>query len=153
AKKLKKAHLAPMQKHVYQTGLIGNCAYLAHVHTNTNITWMCWPRFASSFIFGSMLDEKQGGEFSRQPYGKYTSRQYYMENTNALCTEITCQEGKFRNPDFAPRFHQYERFFRPVKVIRKIEAAEGTPRKRAVCKPGGKFGEKKTPTSPGKQPH
>lgn len=136
-----------MQKHVYQTGLIGNCAYLAHVHTNTNITWMCWPRFDSSFIFGSMLDEKKGGEFSLQPYGKYTSRQYYTENTNVLCTEITCEEGKYRITDFAPRFHQYERYFRPLMLVRKIEPLEGTPRVRAICKPVAKYGERRL------QPH
>ncbi|HEY9561289.1 MAG TPA: trehalase-like domain-containing protein, partial [Anseongella sp.] len=110
-----------MQQHFYQTGLIGNCAYLAHIHKNTNISWMCWPRFDSSFIFGSMLDEKKGGEFSLLPYGNYSSRQYYKDNTNVLCTEVTCEEGRYLITDIAPRFQQYERYFRPLMLIRKVE--------------------------------
>ncbi|HEY0244372.1 MAG TPA: trehalase-like domain-containing protein, partial [Mucilaginibacter sp.] len=73
-----------MDKHTYQTGLIGNCAYLAHINKNTNIDWLCWPRFDSSFIFGTLLDKDQGGEFSIQPDGEYTSNQYYLENTNII---------------------------------------------------------------------
>lgn len=132
-----------MQQHFYQTGVIGNCAYLAHVHKNTNISWMCWPRFDSSFIFGNMLDEKKGGEFSLLPHGKYTSRQYYRDNTNVLCTEITCEEGSYRITDYAPRFLQYERYFRPLMLVRKIEPLEGTPRVRVVCRPVARYGQER----------
>jgi len=78
-----------MEKHTYQTGLIGNCAYLAHVNKNTNIDWLCWPRFDSSFVFGKMLDEKLGGEFSIQPEDEFTSSQQYLENTNIIRTDIS----------------------------------------------------------------
>ena len=54
-------------RHTYDYGLIGNCSYMAHIHLDTNIEWMCWPRFDSSFIFGSMLDKEKGGEFSVKP--------------------------------------------------------------------------------------
>lgn len=124
-----------MDKHTYEAGLIGNCAYLAHVNLNTNITWLCWPRFDSSFIFGGLLDKEKGGEFSILPAGKYTSRQYYRENTNILCTEVTFDEGRYRITDFAPRFHQFDRFFKPLMLIRKIEPLEGTPRIKVTCKP------------------
>lgn len=115
---------------------------MAHIHKNTNVAWMCWPRFDSSFIFGGMLDEKKGGEFSLRPSGNYSSRQYYEENTNILSTEVTCEEGSYRITDFAPRFQQFERYFRPLMLIRKIEPLEGTPRIRATCKPMGKYGHK-----------
>lgn len=124
-----------MERHTYQAGLIGNCAYLAHVNINTNITWLCWPRFDSSFVFGGLLDKEKGGEFSILPSGKYTPKQYYKENTNILCTEITCDEGRYRITDFAPRFHQFDRFFKPLMVIRKIEPLEGMPRIKVTCKP------------------
>ncbi len=75
----------------------------------------------ASFIFGSLLDKEQGGEFSVTPMGKYTSRQYYIENTNVLCTEFQCERGKFRVIDCAPRFLQYERFFKPLMLVRKVE--------------------------------
>lgn len=136
-------------KHTYQTGLIGNCAYMAHVHKNTNIAWMCWPRFDSSFIFGSLLDEKKGGEFSILPIGEYSSEQYYMENTNILCTEVTSAEGRYRITDYAPRFFQYERYFRPLMLIRKVEPLEGTPRIKTVCEPTGEYGATKLRPSRG----
>lgn len=132
-----------MERHTYQTGLIGNCAFLAHVHKNTNIEWLCWPRFDSTFIFGGLLDKQQGGEFSIRPATEYTSKQYYLENTNILCTEITCQNGKYRVTDFAPRFKQYERFFKPLMLIRKIELLEGTPRVQVKCEPVTEYGAKK----------
>ena len=79
-----------MTKHTYDFGLIGNCAYLALVNQDSSIAWLCWPRFDSSFVFGSLLDTQKGGEFSVKPAeGEFTSKQYYTENTNVLCTEIT----------------------------------------------------------------
>ena len=131
-----------MTKHTYDYGLIGNCSYQAHIHKNTNIEWMCWPRFDSSFIFGAMLDDEKGGEFSIKPSGEiHASKQYYLENTNILCTEITCDEGSYRVTDFAPRFHQYDRYFKPLMLIRKVEPLEGSPRVRVKCSPVGNYGK------------
>ena len=132
-----------MAKHIYNSGVIGNCAYIAHVDVNTNVNWMCWPRFDDSFIFGSLLDEEKGGNFSLLPPDEnYTSNQYYIENTNVLCTEISYDEGTYRITDFAPRFYQYERYYKPLMLIRKIEALEGTPRVKATCKPVAAYGTK-----------
>ena len=132
-----------MEKHTYQTGIIGNCGYLAHVHTNTNIEWLCWPRFDSSFVFGGLLDQDKGGSFTILPSGKYSSKQYYLENTNVLRTEITCEEGSYAITDFAPRFHKYERYFKPLMLIRKIELLEGSPRIKVKCHPVYDYGLKK----------
>ena len=129
-----------MKKHIYESGLIGNCTYLAHVHKNTNVLWLCWPRFDSSFVFGGLLDEKAGGEFSILPEGEYSSKQYYLENTNVLCTEIYTANGSYRVTDFAPRFNQNDRNFRPLMMIRKVEPIEGTPRVRVRCKPVAEYG-------------
>ena len=132
-----------MEKHIYQTGIIGNCGYIAHVHKNTNIEWLCWPRFDSSFVFGGLLDKEKGGSFTILPAGEYTSEQYYLENTNVLCTEITCAEGSYRITDFAPRFHQYERFFKPLMLVRKVELLTGSPRIKVKCEPVYDYGLKK----------
>lgn len=129
-----------MDKHLYESGLIGNCAYLAHIHKNSNVVWLCWPRFDSSFVFGGLLDKQAGGEFSILPEDEYTSRQYYMENTNVLCTEITSSSGRYRITDFAPRFHQYGRNHKPIMLIRKIEPLEGASRIRVKCRPVFQYG-------------
>jgi GH15 family glucan-1,4-alpha-glucosidase len=130
-----------MAMHRYDLGIIGNCSYLGYVDMSANIRWLCLPRFDSSFVFGSLLDSKKGGEFSVTPAYEYTSRQYYVTNTNVLCTEFTCATGKFRVMDCAPRFYQHERFFKPLMVVRKLELIEGNPVIKVVCKPMGAYGE------------
>lgn len=129
-----------MEKNTYQAGLIGNCSYLAHINKDTNISWLCWPRFDSSFIFGGLLDNKKGGEFSIKPSDEFQSTQYYLENTNILCTEVVTATGIYRITDFAPRFYQYERYFKPLMLIRKIEPVQGLPRIRVTCKPVYDYG-------------
>lgn len=138
-----------MEKHTYQTGIIGNCSFLAHVNKNTNIDWLCWPRFDSSFVLGAILDKQKGGEFSILPEGEFVSEQYYLENTNVLCTEISTEEGTYRITDFAPRFSQHERYFKPLMFIRKIESVSGTPRIKVKCKLVYDYGLKKLKASRG----
>jgi GH15 family glucan-1,4-alpha-glucosidase len=138
-----------MDRHTYQTGIIGNCSYLAHINKNTNVDWLCWPRFDSSFVFGGLLDDEKGGEFSIRPAGEYTTHQYYLENTNILCTEISDAEGTYRISDFAPRFHQYERYYKPLMLIRKIEVLAGNPRIRVKCKPVYNYGTDRFKSSRG----
>ncbi|MEM6766422.1 MAG: glycoside hydrolase family 15 protein [Bacteroidota bacterium] len=131
-----------MPKHSYNYGLVGNCAYLALIDTDANVGWLCWPKFDSSFLFGGLLDSTKGGEFSIQPASeKYSSHQYYIENTNILVTEFTCDDGRFKVVDFAPRFYQYERYYKPLLLARRVIPLEGTPRVKVVCKPMGNYGE------------
>jgi len=133
-----------MKKHTYNTGIIGNCAFLAHVSTSTNIEWLCWPRFDNTFIFGGLLDKQKGGEFSILPDGEFTSHQYYSENTNVLITEITLKSGgAYRVTDFAPRFYQNQRYYKPLMLIRKIEAIDGSPRVKVKCEPVSEYGKVK----------
>ncbi|MEL6851798.1 MAG: glycoside hydrolase family 15 protein, partial [Bacteroidota bacterium] len=130
-----------MSKHTYNYGLIGNCAYLALVDTEANIGWLCWPRFDSSFLFGGLLDKEKGGEFSIKPATEgYTSHQYYLDNTNILVTEFDCEDGKFKVVDFAPRFFQYGRRYKPLLLCRRVIPVEGTPRIKVVCRPRGEYG-------------
>jgi glucoamylase len=126
--------------HQYNMGIVGNCSYLAYIDDHAKVKWMCWPRFDSSFVFGSLLGAKVGGEFSVIPNGNYSSRQYYIVNTNVLCTEFECAQGKFRVIDCAPRFLQHERNFRPLMFVRKIEWLDGSPEIKVVCNPAGSYG-------------
>jgi len=130
-------------KHLYNMGLIGNCAYMAYINERAKFKWMCWPKFDSSFIFGSLLDDEKGGEFSVTPNSdsNYRTNQYYIENTNILCTEFESDYAKFKVTDFAPRFEQSERNYKPLMVVRKIEPVIGTPRIKVKCDPRGNYGE------------
>lgn len=131
-----------MPVHKYNMGIIGNCSYLAYIDTKADVKWMCLPRFDSSFLFGSLLDEGRGGHFSIQPAAEgYTSRQYYVPNTNVLCTEFTAPDGSFVVKDCAPRMTIHERQFRPLMMVRKIELISGDPAIRVTCDPRGDYGQ------------
>ncbi|WP_413557171.1 glycoside hydrolase family 15 protein [Bdellovibrio sp. HCB209] len=132
-----------IQNHRYQLGLIGNCAYNALINTDTNISWMCWPRFDSSFIFGSLLDNEKGGEFSIKPASgeSFNSSQTYLKNTNILRTRIETKEGVYEVLDFAPRFSLFERYHKPLMIFRKVKKISGHPRITVRCQPRGNYGE------------
>lgn len=135
-----------MARHTYDYGLIGNCAFMALIGRDTNVEWMCLPRFDSSFVFGRLIAGDRGGEFSIKPVDdQYECSQNYTPNTNILVTEITQGENIYRVTDFAPRFSQYGRYFRPKMLIRKVEPLRGFPRVRAVCRPVGNYGGKQLP--------
>ena len=129
------------KRHTYDSGIIGNCAFIAHIGKDTNVNWLCWPSFEDSFVFGSLLDKEKGGEFSILPTSEIEqSNQYYIDNTNVLCTEVQCKEGAYRITDFAPRYEQYERYFKPLILIRKVEPLSGYPRIRVTCNPTYQYG-------------
>jgi GH15 family glucan-1,4-alpha-glucosidase len=127
-------------------GIVGNCSYMAYIDTHASVKWMCMPRFDSSFLFGSLLDSKKGGEFTITPSGEYSSTQHYILNTNVLVTEFKTEQGRFRVIDCAPRFYQYERYFKPLMLVRKIELLEGNPVITVKCKPVGNYGEMQSET-------
>jgi GH15 family glucan-1,4-alpha-glucosidase len=129
------------ERHTYNLGLIGNCSYQALIDTTASVRWLCWPKFDSSFIFGSLLDDEKGGEFSIKPQLHIKkSHQYYVKNTNVLCTEIDAEDGRYKVTDFAPRFENHERHYRPLMLVRKIEPIHGAPAIKVVCKPMGEYG-------------
>ncbi|TGM42527.1 glycoside hydrolase family 15 protein [Leptospira biflexa] len=127
-----------MTLHKYNTGIIGNGSYIAHINTHAEVVWMCWPYFDSSPIFGNLLD-KTCGNFSIQSSSKIIStNQVYLENTNILKTEIHTETGSFAVFDFAPRYYQngilhcHRNFYRKVvplsgdiKIQIKIEPSYG----------------------------
>ncbi len=131
------------RKHTYDFGLIGNCAFLALIGKDTNIEWMCLPRFDSSPVFGKLIGGESGGEFSIRPEAPdYGCEQRYITNTNILTTTIDLGESSYCITDFAPRFMQQDRYYRPLMLIRKIEPLRGSPRVRVVCKPMGDYGRR-----------
>ncbi len=121
--------------------LIGNCAYQALIDEHANVVWLCWPRFDSSFVFGALLDADQGGDFAVIPVGaEYTTEQSYIPNTNILKTVFRSSEGSFEVIDFAPRFRQYDRSFKPTMLMRRIRPLSGAPRLRIRVRPTVDYG-------------
>jgi GH15 family glucan-1,4-alpha-glucosidase len=130
-----------MNRHTYEMGVVGNCAYLAHIDVSASVVWMCLPRFDSSFLFGRLLDRERGGVLSVEGAAPpRATRQEYVWNTNVLVTTIELPDGSFRVTDCAPRFRQQGRVMKPLMLVRKIEPIESTPRIKVVCRPRGAYG-------------
>ncbi|MET0344084.1 MAG: glycoside hydrolase family 15 protein [Polyangiales bacterium] len=120
--------------HLEHIGVIGNCQYAALVANTGAVVFCCMPRFDSEPIFSTLLDP-DGGSFTVAPADGGVGVQRYLDNSNVLETRFDTPDGSFRVLDFAPRFYQFERMFRPTKIIRIVEPISGTPRVRVVCDP------------------
>ncbi len=121
--------------------LIGNCSYQALVDQTAKIDWLCWPRFDSSPVFGGVLDAEKGGFFSVQPAGDaWTSTQEYIPNTNIITTVFESDRGVFEVIDFAPRFRQFARHYKPNMLIRIVRPISGEPLVVVRCRPTYDYG-------------
>ncbi|HZL98642.1 MAG TPA: glycoside hydrolase family 15 protein [Planctomycetota bacterium] len=118
-----------------QLGLIGNCQFSALVAETGEIVWCCLPRFDSEPVFSALLDAEAGGRFAVGPVAGATSRLAYLPNSNVLETIHEGPDGRFRVIDFAPRFEQHGRYFRPTMLVRMLQPLSGTPRARVACEP------------------
>jgi GH15 family glucan-1,4-alpha-glucosidase len=116
-------------------GVIGNCQFSALVHNSGEIVWCCLPRFDSEPVCSTLLDSQDGGRFRISPANGERGTQRYLPNTNILETTFQTSTGSFRVIDFAPRFLQFGRAFRPTQLMRIVEPIEGTPRIAVVCEP------------------
>lgn len=82
-------------------GIIGDCRSAALISKDGSLDWLCWPRFDSPFIFGSLLDE-EAGQWRIQPVGKFTASRRYIDHTNVLETTFHTPNGLLTLTDFMP---------------------------------------------------
>jgi GH15 family glucan-1,4-alpha-glucosidase len=110
--------------------LIGNCTIGALIDERANITWGCFPRFDGDPVFCSLLkDTDDYGFFAAELADCERSEQHYLENTAVLITRMYDRlGGAIEITDFAPRFGQYGRMFRPMMLVRRIKRLSGSPR-------------------------
>jgi GH15 family glucan-1,4-alpha-glucosidase len=110
--------------------LIGNGAIGALVDARANIIWGCFPRFDGDPVFCSLLKNTDDyGFFAVDLEDCERIEQHYLENTAILLTRLyDRQGGAVEVTDFAPRFGQYGRLFRPMMLVRRIRRLCGSPR-------------------------
>jgi hypothetical protein len=108
--------------HNLDLALIGNCTIGALVDARATITWGCFPRFDGDPVFCALLkDSDDYGFFAVELADCERTEQYYLENTAILVTRLyDCHGGGLEVTDFAPRFGQYGRMFRPMMLVRRI---------------------------------
>ncbi len=110
--------------------LIGNCTVGALVDARAKIVWACFPRFDGDPVFCSLLRDSDDYGFSAVELADCERiEQHYQENTAILVTRLyDCHGGGIEVTDFAPRFGQYGRMFRPMMLVRRIRRLCGSPR-------------------------
>ena len=119
-------------------GLIGNCQYLCTDRLRDGrrrrgaacraSTPSPSSRRCSTSDGGRPLHDRAG----RRAPGHAALPRQHQRARDALSRPPT---ARFRVLDFAPRFLQHERIFRPTKLVRIVEPLEGTPRVRVHCDP------------------
>jgi GH15 family glucan-1,4-alpha-glucosidase len=115
--------------------LVGNCQFSALIDRKGAVAWCCLPRFDSEPVFSTLLDETAGGQFRIGTPDVTSGTQRYLDNTNVLETTFVSEDGSFRVIDFAPRFVQMNRTFRPTQLVRIVEPIKGTPRVSVLLDP------------------
>lgn len=94
----------PLERHggylqLERYGLIGDGTTCALVGADGGIAWMCIPRFDSDAIFCSLLDHDRGGSFVVAPHDVREARQWYVDDTGVLVTEMRAATGVVRVVD------------------------------------------------------
>jgi GH15 family glucan-1,4-alpha-glucosidase len=132
-----------MTDHGLDLAVIGNCRTAALVDPTGRLVWWCYPRFDADPVFSRLVagDEEKG--FSDVVLDGMTDFQSeYVRNTPVVSTVLTDRHGNaVRITDFAPRFRQYGRMFRPPQLFRIIEPVAGLPRITIRIRPTHGYGK------------
>ncbi len=114
-----------------ELGVIGNQTVAALIDEKACINWMCLPRLDGEPVFNSLLGGC--GDFTVELEGFVISHQEYVRNTAILTTFLEAEDGSvIKITDFAPRFMDRGRMFRPASIVRYIEPIKGMPRIRVA---------------------
>ncbi len=125
--------------------LIGNCTISALIDQHARVVWSCMPRFDSDPVFHALLDSAHGfaddGSIGLELDNAVRSEQAYDPGTAVLRTRLYDAAGNaLEITDFAPRFAERGRTFRPAQLVRRLQPIAGTPRIRLVIRPRGEWG-------------
>ena len=122
--------------------VIGNGSTAALVDPGARIVWWCFPRFDSDPAFSRLLAGSEEKGFCDVVLdGQTEVKSEYVRNTATVTTQLTDRHGgAVCITDFAPRFRQYDRVFRPPQLMRIIEPVAGLPRITVRVRPTHSYG-------------
>jgi len=131
-----------MIDHGLDLAVIGNCRTAALVDPNARLVWWCFPAFDGDPIFCRLLaGDAEKGFADVVLDDTVESQSEYLRNTAVVSTVLTDRRGAaIRVTDFAPRFRQYGRIFRPPQLFRIIEPIAGLPRITVRVRPAHGYG-------------
>ncbi len=125
--------------------MIGNSSYAALINPRGRVVWACMPRFDGNPVFCDLLEpEQEIGFYDIEIEGFLRSEQTYRANSAIVETCLFAEGGAaVVIQDFAPRFKQFGRLFRPLMLVRRIRRLGGAPRIRIRLRPSGNYGAEK----------
>jgi hypothetical protein len=123
-------------------GLVGNGSFGALVDARGRVVWSCLPAFDGDPAFCALLQPKiDGGDWSVELEDFSHAEQHYIDNTALLRTLLhDMHGGSVEIVDFAPRWRQHGRFYRPVMLVRRLRPLTGSPRVRIRLRPLADWG-------------
>ena len=101
--------------------VIGNCSWAGLLDEQARLVWACLPRFDSDPVFCALLEDEveDAGVFAIELLDFADSEQCYDGHTAILKTILRDTRGSaIEIRDFAPRFANYGRTFRPTMIMR-----------------------------------
>ena len=126
---------------------VGNCSMSSLIDRDGRHVWSCAPRFDSDPVFSSLLSGRDAaeddslGHWSVDLEGCAETRQAYLRNTPILRTELIDAAGSsLEIIDFAPRYRQQGRIYRPTALVRLIRPLHGAPVIRIRLRPVAQWG-------------
>mgnify|MGYP006156072503 CR=1 FL=1 len=108
-------------------GVVGNGSFGALVDKHARVVWSCLPTFDGDPTFCALLspNQQEGGDFAIELEDLASTEQEYLSNTAILRTVLRdAHGGALEILDFAPRWRQNDRFYRPVSLIRHAFSSE-----------------------------
>ncbi len=111
--------------------VIGNCNHGALLDRRGCIVWCCLPHFDRDPVFCALLggEGAADGVFDIELLDLVRVEQFYWRNSAVLETRLCDRAGGAVGiVDFAPRFMQFGRAFRPIMLVRRVRPLSGTPR-------------------------
>ena len=88
--------------HIGDLALLGDCHSAALVGRDGAVEWACFPRFDSPSVFARLLDPARGGALDVTADGGEFAARRYIEDTNVLVTDFTCERGAMQLIDCMP---------------------------------------------------
>src|SRR3546814_430145 len=120
-----------------ELGLVGHGSFGALLDARGRVGWSWLAAFDGDLAFCAWLEPKiDGGEWAVELEDFASSEQHYLPNTAILRTLLhDAHGGTVEQIDFAPRWRQHGRFYRPVMLMRRIRPLAGSPRVRVRLRP------------------
>jgi GH15 family glucan-1,4-alpha-glucosidase len=131
-------------------GIVGNGSFAALIDGRGRVVWGCVPAFDGDPTFCALLSPHahDGGDYTIELDDFVAAEQQYLRNTAVLRTILRDRNGgAVEITDFAPRWRQHERFYRPVMLLRRVRPLAGLPRIRICLRPLAEYGARQPETT------